>query len=70
MYTLSIREGEGEVGERGVWGVNVVWNMRWFALANCPVLPRCYRCKKKRISTHDRNWESGFFFIFFLLMGS
>lgn len=46
MYTLSVREGEGEVGGRvgdGGW-------MSYGICAGCagklPVLPRCYSCKK------------------------
>lgn len=63
MYTLSIREGEGEVaggGDGGGWGVDVVWNMRWFALANCPF---CHVVTVARnISAHDRKWERVCFF--------
>lgn len=70
MYLLSIREGEGEVagggGEGGGRGVDVVWNMRWFALANCPF---CHVVTfAKKISAHDRKWERVFFF-FSLSMG-
>ncbi len=63
MYLLSIREGEGEVAGGGV---DVVWNMRWFALANCPF---CHVVTvAKKISAHDRKWERVFFF-FSLSMG-
>lgn len=62
MYTLSIREGEGEVAG-GEWGVDVVWNMRWFALANCPF---CHVVTvAKKISAHDRKWERVCFFFLF-----
>lgn len=52
MYTLSIREGEGEVGERvGGWGGRGGDGCRMEYALVCagklPVLPRCYRCKKK-----------------------